>query len=126
MKKRIQPLWLALSVLLSLAILALCILAGRGGTLHLQPNGEPEEVMTTFLNALVTGEYRSAYACLSDYSSLGLENEPESESGRTLYQALRQSYGFRLLGDGLGVLVVQGFLRRLFLRFRSRKNLFLQ
>lgn len=99
MKKRIHPLWLALSVLLSLAILALCVTAARGGLLRLQTNGEPEEVVSYFLNALITGEYRSAYACLSDYSTLGLENEPASASGRTLYRALRQSYGFRLLGD---------------------------
>ena len=99
MKKRIHPFWLALSVLLCLAALALCMFAGRGGMLYLQPDGEAQEVVTYFFNALVAGEYRSAYACLSDYSELGLEHEPESGTGRTLYEALRRSYGFTLSGD---------------------------
>ena len=82
MKKKINPFWLALSVLLSLAILGLCVFAARGGTLRLEPSGNPQDVAIYFLNSLVAGEYKSAYACLSDYSALGLENEPQSESAR--------------------------------------------
>ena len=65
----------------------------------LHPNGNPQDVAIYFLNSLVAGEYRSAYACLSDYSALGLENEPQSESALTLTRALRASYGFTLAGD---------------------------
>ncbi len=99
MRKKIHPFWAALSVLLSLAALALCLIAGRGGTLYLRPDGDPQEVVTYFFNAIVAGEYRSAYACLSDYSELGLEHEPESGTGRTLCEALRRSYGFTLAED---------------------------
>ena len=96
MKKKINAFWLALSVLLSAAALALCLIAGRGGSLYLQPDGDPGELVSYFFNAIVAGEYRSAYACLSDYSELGLEHLPESGSGRMLYEALQRSYGFSL------------------------------
>ena len=96
MKKKINPFWLALCVLLSVAALALCLVSGRGGALYLRPDGDPAELVSYFFNAVVAGEYRSAYACLSDYSELGLEHEPESDTGRALAQALRRSYGFTL------------------------------
>lgn len=96
MKKRIHPFWAALCALLCLAALALCLIAGRGGALYLRPSGDPQEVVVHFFNALIAGEYRSAYACLSDYSELGLEHEPQSDTARTLYAALRRSYGFTL------------------------------
>ncbi len=99
MKKKINPFWLALSVLLSAAALVLCVIAGRGGVLHLEPNGNPQDTAVSFFNAVVAGDYPQAYACLSDYSGLGLENAPESETGRALYDALHQSYGFRLTGE---------------------------
>ena len=98
MKKKIHPFWLALSVLLSVAALALCVIAGRGGVLYLQPNGEAQDTAAAFFNAVVAGDYPRAYACLSDYSGLGLENVPENETDRALCDALHQSYGFRLSG----------------------------
>ena len=98
-KKRVDHFWLSLSVLLSVAILALCVFAGRGGALRLEPEGDPRAVVESFFNAVIAGDYPSAYACLSDYSGLGLENEPDSETGRSLYRALRQSYGFTLDDD---------------------------
>ena len=96
MKKKVNPFWMALCILLSLAILGLCVFAGRGGTLYLQAEGDPQELVRYFFNSILAGEYGSAYACLSDYSSLGLENVPSSPSGRTLYEALRQSYAYSL------------------------------
>lgn len=99
MKKKVNPFWGALSVLLCLAAIALCLFAGRGGTLYLQPDGDPQEVVAHFFNSIVAGEYHGAYACLSDYSELGLEHEPPSGTGRALYAALRESYAFTLSGD---------------------------
>ena len=99
MKKKVNPFWMALCVLLSLAILALCVYAGRGGTLYLKAEGDPQELVSYFFNAILAGEYSSAYACLSDYSGLGLENEPNTPSGRTLDEALRSSYAYTLPGE---------------------------
>ena len=99
MKKKVNPFWMTLCILLSLAILGLCVFAGRGGTLYLKAEGDPQELVRYFFNSVIAGEYASAYACLSDYSSLGLENAPGSPGGRTLYEALRQSYAYSLPGE---------------------------
>jgi hypothetical protein len=98
MKKKINPFWLTLAVLLSLAALALCVVAGRGGVLHLAPNGEAQDAAVSFFNAVVAGDYPSAYGYLSDYSDLGLGNMPQGEAERAICDALHQSYGFRLSG----------------------------
>ena len=98
-KKRINPFWLSLSILLSAVILVLCFFAGRGGTLRLEADGDAQEVVSRFFNAVTAANYPEAYACLSDYSALGLENEPDSPTGRTLRRALQESYGFTLVGD---------------------------
>ena len=45
MKKKVNPFWMALCILLSLAILGLCVFAGRGGTLYLQAEGDPQELV---------------------------------------------------------------------------------
>ena len=82
MKKKINPFWLALAVLLSLAALALCVIAGRGGVLYLAPNGEAQDAAVSFFNAIVAGDYPSAYSYLSDYSDLGLGNAPQGETER--------------------------------------------
>ncbi len=99
MKKKIRPFWLTLAVLLGAAILALCFIAVRGGMLWLRTDGDPGEVAAYFFDALFAGEYRSAYSCLSDVSGLGLENEPTTEAGRSVYRALRASYAYTPVGD---------------------------
>ena len=98
MKKKVNPFWLGLSLLLSLAILVLCVCAWHGGALVLEPQGDPQAVVSAFFDALIAGRYSDAYACLNDYSSLGLENQPTDTAGRTLYRALRESYAYTLLG----------------------------
>ena len=51
---------------------------------------------------------------MDGYRSLGLENEPQTASGRLLYQALRQSYGYTLIGDS----TVDGMNARQQMQFR--------
>lgn len=99
MKKRVNPIWLALSLLLCAAILGLSVFAGRGGALGLHPEGAPEETVRSFFEGVAAGDYPRAYACLADYSGLGLENEPAADAARTLYRALRESYAFSLVGS---------------------------
>lgn len=99
MKKRINPFWLGLSLLLCAAILALSVFAGRGGALALQPEGEPQDAVLDFFEGVIAGDWPRAYGSLADYSGLGLEKEPGSDSARTLYRALRESYAFSLVGD---------------------------
>ncbi len=99
MKKRINPVWFALSMLLCAAIVGLCLFAGRGGALLLRPEGSPQDTVRRFFEGVIAGDWESAYACLADYSGLGLEHEPQSDSAKTLCRALRESYAYSLPGD---------------------------
>ena len=63
---------------------------------------------------LQDGEYDAAYARLYGYSSLGLENEPETAPGQRLYAALRQSYSYTLIGES----TVDGMSARQQMQFR--------
>ena len=52
--------------------------------------------MQRFFDSIQNQNYEDAYACLSDYASLGLEKEPEGANAQIIYQALRDSYGYTL------------------------------
>lgn len=62
---------------------------------------DPRDTVEAFLNAIRKGDYPAAYACLSEYESLGLEDEPEGEAARLLADALRGSYSFLLRGGAV-------------------------
>lgn len=98
---RISGFWAVLSVLLAGLAMILCVVAVRFGTLLARPDGHPADPVSGFFTSLCAGDYPGAYSYLSDYESLGLENEPESEESRMLYNALRSSYEFSLRGDAV-------------------------
>lgn len=98
---RIGGFWAGLSIVFSAAAMIVCVVALRMGTLYSHPNGEPAEPVNGFFSALSAGNYETAYSYLSDYDSLGLEKEPESEDSRLLFDALRSSYDFSLRGDAV-------------------------
>ena len=91
--------WAVATVVLATLALMVCAAAPNLGTLLSSPTGDPQAAVTAFFDALAAGDYSEAYALLDDYSSLGLENEPGSEAGRQVYDALRQSYSYKLYGD---------------------------
>lgn len=97
-KNGIRPFWVVISVFLCTAALLLCVIGSGMGTLYAKPDGDPAETADEFLTALTGGDYETAYTYLRDYTSLGLENEPESEAGKTVYSALRESYDYELVG----------------------------
>lgn len=98
MKKK-SPFWICLSLLSILLIVVLCIIGDKKGILIAKPGGNPRETVEIFMNALKSGDYETAYDCLDEYSSLGLENEPESEEGKVLLSALKRSYDYSLNGE---------------------------
>ena len=106
--------WAIAAVLLCALALLLCTLAVSRGTLLAKPTGDPQEAVTAFFDALQDGDYDAAYARLYGYSSLGLENEPETAPGQRLYAALRQSYSYTLIGDS----TVDGMSARQQMQFR--------
>ena len=98
MEGRVKKFWIAVTVLLIAATLLLCIFAAWRGSLYIKPSGNPQYTVSDFFDALLAEKYQQAYDCLSDYTTLGLENEPESEEARLVYQALKDSYSYELVG----------------------------
>ena len=99
MRKGLRLFWLIVSVFCAAAAALACIYAGLFGPVFNQPAGDPQETVTLFFDSLKTGDYPAAYACLSDYQTLGLEQEPETAEARQVYDALKQSYSYILKGD---------------------------
>lgn len=98
MEGRVKKFWVAVTILLLAAALLLCVYASWRGSLYIKPSGNPQYTVSNFFDSLLAGKYRDAYACLSDYTTLGLENEPNSEEARLIYQALKDSYQYELVG----------------------------
>ena len=88
-----------ITVLLCAAGMLLAVAGCFGGTVIAKPTGEPQDAVTGFFDSLIAGDYTSAYDRVRDYTSLGLENEPSTESGKMAYAALHASYGYELIGS---------------------------
>ena len=99
MSGRMRLFWLILAVLFAGLAGFACFYAGQYGSIYNQPDADPAETVTQFFDGIQRGDYTSAYACLSDYASLGLEREPESTEAQQVYGALRSSYGYTLNGS---------------------------
>ena len=99
MRGRIRLFWVILTALFAaLAILA-CVYSGLFGSIWNQPEGDPAETVTWFFDSIRIGNYPSAYSCLSDYVTLGLEQEPETPEAKQIYNALKKTYTYRLNGE---------------------------
>lgn len=88
-----------ITVLLCAAGMLLAVAGCFGGTVIAKPTGEPQDAVTGFFDSLIAGNYTVAYDRVRDYTSLGLENEPSTESGKMAYAALHASYGYELIGS---------------------------
>lgn len=93
----------AFPAVLSLAAAALtccvCLYGYSAGTVYAAAEGDPMETVTRFFDAICAGDNATAYDCLENYSSLGLESAPSSNAGELVYAALKESYGYELLGE---------------------------
>ena len=84
MRGRFRLFWLILAVLFAGMAGFACFFAMMYGSIYNQPDADPVETVTGFFDSLQVRNYPEAYACLSDYASLGLENEPESADARAV------------------------------------------
>lgn len=91
---RINVGWAALSVLFSALAILSSMVGISAGTVYTKVNGDPTDTVKVFFDSLFAGDYDSAYSHLSDYSSLGLENPPESENAVLAYNALLESFSY--------------------------------
>lgn len=96
---KINGFWGSIAVLFAAAALLLSIVGMTFGTLVAKPDGDPAETVNAFLEALDRGSYNEAYTYLSDYSSLGLENQAQGDIGALVQQAVRDSFSYSLKGE---------------------------
>ena len=96
MERKTNAFWAALTVLIVIFSLALCFIGINQGVLFARPAGNPQTAVTGFFNALKEGNYAEACRHVENYSSLGLENTPESEEGQLMFAALKRSYDYSL------------------------------
>lgn len=91
--------WAVLSIILSGFAVLVCIIGSSVGSLYSKPTGNPADTVTKFYDALISGDYTTAYSCLSDYTGLGLEVAPDDENAAQIYEALKASYEYTLSGS---------------------------
>ena len=96
---KINMFWALLAILFSGGTMLLAVMGSSVGTIYAKPSGDPRASTDEFFDALVTGDYDTAYGLMKDYSDLGLASEPSSEAGKLIYDALRQSYHYELIGQ---------------------------
>ena len=99
MRGKFRLFWLILAVLFAGMAGVACFYAAMYGSIYNRPDADPAETVTRFFESIRARNYPEAYACLSDYASLGLEQEPESAEARAMYDALRNSYSYTLSGS---------------------------
>lgn len=93
---RINGTWGTLAIVCAGLGLASCVFGKNIGTLISRPDGNPQETVIAFCEAITAGDYSKACDYLIDYSDLGLGGEPESEEGRLLFDALKNSYAYTI------------------------------
>ena len=99
MAGRINGFWAVLGVIFAALAVVACVVGLRMGNIYAAPAGDPTEPVNNFFYNIAAGDYQKAYTYLSDYETLGLENEPDTEESRLICNALRESYDYSLRGD---------------------------
>ena len=124
MRGRFRLFWLILAVLFAGMAGFACFFAMMYGSIYNRPDADPVETVTRFFDSVQARNYPEAYACLSDYASLGLENEPESAEAKAMYDALRGSYSYTLSGGSTvtGLEASQRVVLRALLNLRMTEN----
>ncbi len=99
MERKTNPFWGSLTVLVILLALALCVYGMNRGVLLARPAGNPQSAVVGFFDALKAGNEEEACRYVENYSSLGLNNVPESEEGQIMFSFLKRSYDYSLSGS---------------------------
>lgn len=98
-KYGIKSFWFVVTVILAVTAMLLGVVGMSQGTVYARPDGDPQAVAAEFFDALKAADYDHAYGLLRGRSDLGLEDRPQSEAGQIVFDALRQSYDYELLGS---------------------------
>lgn len=91
--------WAVLAIIFSGTAMLFTIIGSSVGALYSKAEGDPADTVRKFYDAIVVGDYPTAYSCLSDYTGLRLETEPGTENAALVYDALKASYEYTLVGE---------------------------
>ena len=98
LRAKLKREWAMAAVALTAAAVLLAVNAPSLKPMAAAPKENPQETVINFFDALSRQDYNEAYSYLQNYSSLGLENIPNTVQGQKLYDALRGSYSYSLYG----------------------------
>lgn len=91
---------LAITALGLFAFTLVCAVYFTGsGIILLHTNGNPSASVEHFYSLMLEGNYPEGYKYLKDYSTLGLENAPSDAYSEQIYDALKKSYSYELVGE---------------------------
>lgn len=96
---RLNVPWAALSVLFSGLAMLSAIVGMSAGTVYTRAEGDPTDTVKAFFDSVIARDYDTAYSHLNNYSTLGLENVPQSENAKLAYDALLDSYSYSVSGN---------------------------
>ena len=99
MNGRIRLFWVFFTAMFAALAVIACVYSSLFGSLVNRPGGNPAETVTWFFDSIRIGNYPSAYSCLGDYVTLGLEQEPETPEAKQVYDTLKKTYAWSLDGD---------------------------
>ena len=94
--KRIFAVLLFLAALAAGAATYQTVVYARDAKLQVD-DAAPTARLEAFFDALTERDYPAAYACLSNYSSLGLENTPDDPIAALLWEAEQDNWAFEIL-----------------------------
>lgn len=98
-QNKLNIVYAMLAAILAGAAMLVCVIGSSTGVLVAKTSGDPQQAVQAFFTAIDSGDYLSAYTYLKDYSTLGLENEPEDEVSLLISTELKNSYSYALLGE---------------------------
>lgn len=100
MRKKLSVAAGIMSIIVVALTLWLCSYAsGTGMKLDDRKANEAGETLAQFFDCLKAEQWDEAYGCLYNYSTLGLETEPEDELGARFWEAQKQVWDFRISDD---------------------------
>ena len=99
LRRRRQMFWPCAAVFTACLGCSVWLVLSTPGVLPVRPEGDPQESVQDFFEAVEKGYYKSFNSQLAGYRSLGLEEASEDPRGEALRKALLASYDYQLSGS---------------------------
>lgn len=88
---------LVIGIILCLSVLFFAIYSTKSGILYVTTDGNPADTVTSFYDAMISGNYDEAYTYLKDYQSLGMDGSYSDEYSEQIYSLLTSNYSYELI-----------------------------